>query len=235
MRGKGGVWGASWGAAAWGGGEHGMWVIQAAVLVLVDTSRHRISHVLLLQMSKPGTCPYRPAEKHVHNDAFSNYGAGEVVEGQGGGGGRRKECTALLVLRDNNTLTTHYYITTHHCTGLALSLDGRLLIVGAPTAWDNNMDCQSGALYLIDVDEVTGYEGVVWEGGVTCVCVCVWEGQVYVWSLTATRSGHELTQKINKWRAQHKVCRRRKEGSSGVLCSVNECLLCFTCCNPAGG
>lgn len=39
-------------------------------------------------------------------------------------------------------------------SGVALSLDGRLLIVGAPTAWDNNMDCQSGAVYLIDVDEV---------------------------------------------------------------------------------
>lgn len=66
-----------------------------------------------LQVHKSGSCPYRPAEKHVHNDAFSNYGA-----------------------------------------GVALSLDGKLLIVGAPTAWDNNMDGQSGALYLIDVDEV---------------------------------------------------------------------------------
>lgn len=65
------------------------------------------------QTSKPGTCPYRPAEKHVHNSAFSNYGA-----------------------------------------GVALTTDGRLLIVGAPTAWDNNMDCQSGAVYLIDVDKV---------------------------------------------------------------------------------
>lgn len=45
--------------------------------------------------------------------------------------------------------------------GVALSLDGRLLIVGAPTAWDNNMDCQSGAVYLIDVDEVRWHK-LVW-------------------------------------------------------------------------
>jgi hypothetical protein len=38
--------------------------------------------------------------------------------------------------------------------GVAVSLDGRLLIVGAPTAWDNNMDSQSGAVYLIDIEEV---------------------------------------------------------------------------------
>jgi hypothetical protein len=43
---------------------------------------------------------------------------------------------------------------THTQTGVALSLDGKLLVVGAPTAWDNNMDCQSGAVYLIDVDKV---------------------------------------------------------------------------------
>jgi hypothetical protein len=30
----------------------------------------------LLQVGRAGSCPYRPAEKHVHNDAFSNYGAG---------------------------------------------------------------------------------------------------------------------------------------------------------------
>lgn len=29
-----------------------------------------------VQVHRPGSCPYRPAEKHVHNDAFSNYGAG---------------------------------------------------------------------------------------------------------------------------------------------------------------
>jgi hypothetical protein len=32
--------------------------------------------LVLLQVGLPGSCPYRPAEKHVHNDATSNYGAG---------------------------------------------------------------------------------------------------------------------------------------------------------------
>jgi hypothetical protein len=32
--------------------------------------------LLMTQVHKDGSCPYRPAEKHVHNDAFSNYGAG---------------------------------------------------------------------------------------------------------------------------------------------------------------
>jgi hypothetical protein len=111
----------------------------------------------------------------VHNDAFSNYGAGGV---------------ALIIIVETNSSMQKPGATAHalnccllgcwqhlsagaedsvpagHVTaccmcwgacfaaGVALSLDGRLLIVGAPTAWDNNMDCQSGAVYLIDVDEV---------------------------------------------------------------------------------
>lgn len=54
-----------------------------------------------MQTAKAGSCPFRPAEKHVHNDPFSNYGA-----------------------------------------GVALTPAGNLLVVGAPTNWDNNMDYQ---------------------------------------------------------------------------------------------
>lgn len=40
--------------------------------------------------------------------------------------------------------------------GAAVSLtpDGKLLIVGAPLAWDNNMSNQTGAVYLIDASKV---------------------------------------------------------------------------------
>jgi hypothetical protein len=67
----------------------------------------------LLQTMKAGSCPFRPAEKHVHNDPFSSYGA-----------------------------------------GVAITPLGNLLIVGAPTTWDNNMDFQIGAVYTMDISTV---------------------------------------------------------------------------------
>jgi len=66
-----------------------------------------------LQTQKPGSCPYRPAEQHVHHDPYSNYGA-----------------------------------------GVKLTEDGNMLIVGAPTSWDNNMEFQVGALYVMDLSVV---------------------------------------------------------------------------------
>lgn len=38
-----------------------------------------VVRLYLLQVGRAGSCPYRPAEKHVHNDAFSNYGAGGCI------------------------------------------------------------------------------------------------------------------------------------------------------------
>lgn len=134
--------------------------------------------IVWLQVSKEGSCPYRPAEKHVHNDAFSNYGAGEsslkITDDQ-----HQASITQQQVLGDDTCFVWQHIAAAPQlqeqavkaaaascdsllpvlgcacfAAGVALSLDGRLLIVGAPTAWDNNMDCQSGAVYLIDVDEV---------------------------------------------------------------------------------
>eukprot|EP00775_Hariotina_reticulata_P006616 gene6616-6844_t len=69
--------------------------------------------VYYLDNQKPGSCPYRPAEQHVHHDPYSNYGA-----------------------------------------GVKLTEDGNLLLVGAPTSWDNNMEFQVGALYVMDLSFV---------------------------------------------------------------------------------
>lgn len=42
----------------------------------------------------------------------------------------------------------------HYGAGVALTADGKVLMVGAPTAWDNNMERQNGAVYMIDVSSV---------------------------------------------------------------------------------
>jgi hypothetical protein len=71
--------------------------------------------VLLLslpQIGVSGSCPYRAAEKHVH-DPYSNYGA-----------------------------------------AVTITANGNLLLIGAPSAWDNNMQKQYGALYTLDISTV---------------------------------------------------------------------------------
>lgn len=59
-----------------------------------------------------GSCPYRAAEKHVHNDPYSNYGA-----------------------------------------AVTITANGNLLLIGAPSAWDN-MQKQYGALFTLDISTV---------------------------------------------------------------------------------
>ncbi len=49
---------------------------------------------------------------------------------------------------------THSDPYSNYGAGVALSANGKLLLVGAPTAWDNNMDYQNGAVYFIDVSDV---------------------------------------------------------------------------------
>jgi hypothetical protein len=39
--------------------------------------------LLLLQLGASGSCPYRAAEKHVHSDPFSNYGAAVTITSNG--------------------------------------------------------------------------------------------------------------------------------------------------------
>ncbi|WIA15039.1 hypothetical protein OEZ85_001740 [Tetradesmus obliquus] len=66
-----------------------------------------------LNLGVSGSCPYRHAEKHEHNDPYSNYGA-----------------------------------------AVTITANGNLLLIGAPSAWDNNMQKQYGALYTLDISTV---------------------------------------------------------------------------------
>ncbi|KAF8065468.1 hypothetical protein HT031_003069 [Scenedesmus sp. PABB004] len=49
---------------------------------------------------------------------------------------------------------THADPFSNYGAGVSLSANGKLLAVGAPTAWDSNMDNQTGAVYMIDVSSV---------------------------------------------------------------------------------
>jgi hypothetical protein len=59
------------------------------------------------QTSKPGTCPYRPAEKHVHNSPYSNYGAGGASPYSNDGAGGANTTPLRPPCADTSTPHTH--------------------------------------------------------------------------------------------------------------------------------
>lgn len=59
--------------------------------------------------------------------------------------------------------------------GVALTADGKVLVIGAPTAWDNNMERQDGAVYMMDVSSVDddGLKPVTFTPAVNTKAGCV--------------------------------------------------------------